>query len=304
MIVTSAAAFRAAYAPERFPPRAPATPRGAFLVTPLGFALAAESAQDNRYMAMAQAADEARALRQHAALARALSATLPVASFPGDPSTPDAVFPNNVFGTAPGVAVVGRMRHAVRRREAARADIRAWFTDVLRYRLVDLSGLDGVAELTGALVIDRGRGIGYCGLSERCDLAGARAMHAAFGLRLTFCFPLAPGEYHANVVLSVYAGRACAIAPDGFADPADAEAIARVYAPRVLRLDARQRGCYCGNGIALADDAVWMSERAADALAAEQRAALAGWGFALRTAPLDELEKAGGSLRCCVGELF
>ena len=304
MIVTTPEAFRAAFSHQRFPADRPATARGAFLVTPLGFTLAAESAQDNRYMAMSQRADEGRALAQHARLAHDLSATLPVASFPGDPATPDAVFPNNVFGTAPGVVVVGRMRHAVRRREAERGDIRAWFANVLRYRLIDLSQLDGVAELTGALVIDRARGIGYCGLSERCDRAGARAMHEAFGLRLTFCFELALGEYHTNVVLSIYAGRVCAIAADGFADPAAVEAIESVYAPRVLRFDTRQRHAYCGNGIALADDAVWMSRRAAAALAPAQRAALQGWGFRLRDADLDELEKAGGSLRCCVGEVY
>jgi N-dimethylarginine dimethylaminohydrolase len=27
-------------------------------------------------------------------------------------------------------------------------------------------------------------------------------------------------------------------------------------------------------------------------------------GFAIRNVALDELEKAGGSLRCCVGEIF
>ncbi len=41
--------------------------------------------------------------------------------------TPDAVFPNNVFATAPGRLIVGRMRHPVRQREAERADIRGFF---------------------------------------------------------------------------------------------------------------------------------------------------------------------------------
>ena len=31
---------------------------------------------------------------------------------------------------------------------------------------------------------------------------------------------------------------------------------------------------------------------------------LAGYGFALGTVALDEIEKAGGSLRCCVGEIY
>jgi N-dimethylarginine dimethylaminohydrolase len=39
-------------------------------------------------------------------------------------------------------------------------------------------------------------------------------------------------------------------------------------------------------------------------LTSAQRAALAEWGFALGSVPLDEIEKAGGSLRCCVAEIF
>lgn len=187
-----------------------AVPKAVFLVAPEGMALAAESAQDNAYMAMAERIDVAAALVEHRTLAKALSAHVPVVSFPGDAATPDAVFPNNVFATAAGRFVVGHMKHAVRQREAARADIRGFFTAALGYRTVDLSQQPGIAELTGSLVIDRARNLGYCGLSERCDGEGAAAMHAAFGTA----------------------------------------------------------------------------------------------GFALHGLPLPEIEKAGGSLRCCVGELF
>jgi hypothetical protein len=304
MIVSSPAEFLSVYSVQRFPPSAPATARAAFLVTPNDFSLAGESARDNRYMAMQAKVDGGRALAEHAALAAALRESVPTIVFPGDAATPDAVFPNNVFATAPGRAIIGAMRHGVRRREAARADIRSFFSDLLHYELVDLSTLPLVAELTGALVIDRARGIGYCGLSERCDRAGAEAMHRAFGLKLTFCFDLAAGEYHTNVVLAQLASRALIIAADGFADPAAADAIAHVYAPRVLRIDTAQKAAFAGNAIALDDKNVWMSIRAAAALDAMQRRALADWGFALRSVALDEIEKAGGSLRCCVGEIF
>jgi len=280
MIVHSAADFRAAYSPERFPATAPPTARAAFLVAPLGFTLAQESARDNLYMAnsgkQAAAPDAARALQEHAALAAALRESVPTVVFPGDAVTPDAVFPNNVFATVPGRAIVGAMRHAVRQREAQRADIRDFFSCLLGYELIDLSAQPCVAELTGALVIDRARGIGYCGLSERCDRAGAEAMHAAFGLKLTYCFELARGEYHTNVVLAVLAGRAAIIAADGLADAADADAIAHVYAPRLLRLDAAQKAAFAGNAIALDPAHVWMSARAATSLSAAQRDDLAG----------------------------
>jgi len=98
--------------------------------------------------------------------------------------------------------------------------------------------------------------------------------------------------------------RALIVAPDGFADPGAAAAIASVYSPRVLRLDRAQKAAFAGNAIALDPANVWMSARAAASLDAAQKHALADWGFELRTVALGEFEKAGGSLRCCVGEIF
>jgi hypothetical protein len=304
MIVTDPAGFLAEFSPARYPVRGPATARGAFLVGPASATLAAESAQDNRYMDLARAPDPARALQQHAELALRLGADVPVVMFPGDPQSPDGMFPNNVFATTRGQLIVGRMRHPVRQREAARADIRGFFRDVLDYRETDLSAGDFVAELTGALVIDRARGIGYCGLSERCDLAGARAMHDAFGLRLTFAFDLAAGEYHTNVVLAVLAGRAAILAADGFADARVPQAIARAYAGKTVFLSPAQKQAFAGNAIALSPERAWMSACAAAALDPSQRALLAQSGFAIGAVELDEIEKAGGSLRCCVAEIF
>nr|HPG95468.1 arginine deiminase-related protein [Dokdonella sp.] len=155
MIVTRAEDFLEA-ARSNFPAAdLPATARAAFMVSPLGFSLAAESASDNRYMDLDDAPDPARALAEHAELARRLSADIPVVTFPGDPAAPDGVFPNNAFATIPGRLIVGRMRHAVRQRETERADIRGWFADLLGREIVDLSRQALVAELTGALVIDR-----------------------------------------------------------------------------------------------------------------------------------------------------
>jgi hypothetical protein len=228
-----------------------------------------------------------------------------VVVFAGDPEAPDAVFPNNVFATARGRLIVGRMRHEVRRREAANAALRRHFEQRLGYGVVDLSGRDDlVAELTGPLVVDHARRIGYCGLSGRCDRRGAEAMHDAFGLALTFVFELASGEYHTNVVASVLAGRALVIHESSFADPEVPRAIASVYGERVLRLSDEEKSAFAGNCLALAPDQVWMSARAEASLRPESRRALESWGFAVRSVPLDEIEKAGGSLRCCVAEIF
>jgi N-dimethylarginine dimethylaminohydrolase len=288
---------------------APACARGVFLVAPEGMRLAEQSASDNAYMDLARRIDPERALAQHRGLHRALAAALPTVCFAGDPATPDAVFPNNVFATAraggeDGRFLIGRMRHPVRQREAERADIHGFFEGLLGYRRIDLRLRPGLSELTGTLVIDRARGLGFAGLSPRCDRDGAAEMHDAFGLAATYLFALAAGEYHANVAMSVLAGRALVICPDAFADPADVALLEALYAPAVIRLDAAEQRAFAGNCIALDPQRVWMSETAADALAPATRAALQRAGFTLAAVPLDEIEKAGGSLRCCVGEIF
>ena len=293
-----------AFARDAAPDFGPATARAAFLVAPDGFALAEQSAQDNAYMADAAAFDAQRASMQHRNLHRAISTVLPTVCFAGDPATPDALFPNNVFGTAAGRCIIGRMRHPVRQREAIRSDIRGFFAEMLGRDEVDLSVQPHPCELTGALVIDRASGLGFCGLSERCDEAGARLMHDAFGLRATLLFDLAPGEYHTNVVLAVLAGRAAVVCPRGFADPAVPAAIAGLYAPHAVVCDDAEHAAFVGNCIALSADTVWMSANAGAALSATHRQALADAGFRVETVVLDAIEAAGGSLRCCIGEVY
>ena len=281
----------------------PACAKAAFLVAPEGFALAEQSASDNAYMDLGVAVDPARALAQHRDLQRALATAVPTVAFPGDPAAPDGLFPNNVFATAPGRLILGHMRHPVRQREAERTDIRGFFA-AMGYSETDLRAQPGICELTGALIIDRARGLGYAGLTERCDEAGAAAMHAAFGLRATLMFDLAAGEYHTNVVMSVLAGRALVVCPSGFADPGVPAAIAGLYAPHVVTLSAAQKTAFAGNCIAVSADRVFVSQAGADALDAGQRNMLGRAGFALAPVVLDEIEKAGGSLRCCVAEIY
>lgn len=292
------------FARECAPADGAATARAAFLVAPDAFSLAEQSASDNRYMDLAAAVDPARALAQHQALLAAMSRTLPTVCFPGRAETPDAIFPNNVFATARGRLLLGHMRHPVRQAETQREDIRGFFRELLGYGELDLAAQAGVCELTGALIVDHRRGLGYCGLSERCDEAGARAMHAAFGLRATLLFGLAQGEYHSNVVLSVLAGRAVVLAPDGFAQPEVAAAIVAFYAPHAIELAPAQKQAFAGNCLALAPDQLWISRAGEQALSAGQREQLRVAGFSIQGVELDEIEKAGGSLRCCVAEIF
>lgn len=303
MITRDARVFLA-FAKSCAPDLSPATARAAFLVSPEGFALAEQSASDNAYMDLSVRVDPERALAQHRGLQRALSRVLPTVCFPGDAATPDALFPNNAFATRPGKLILGHMRHPVRQAEAGRADIRGFFRKVLGYGEIDLRAQPGICELTGSMVIDHRRGLGFCGLSERCDGTGAAAMLDAFGLRGLLMYDLAAGEYHGNVVMSVLAGRAVVIAPGGFADPSVAEAIAGLYAPHALRIDAAEKAAFAGNCIAVSDEDVFMSAAGASALRPENRRRLSAAGLRLHAVDLSEIEKAGGSLRCCVAEIW
>jgi hypothetical protein len=209
-----------------------------------------------------------------------------------------------VFATAKNKILLGHMRHPVRQAESERADMLGFFQDVLAYELVDLRMQPGICELTGSLIIDRARNIAYCGLSERCDEIGTQAMYEAFGLKACLMFDLAPGEYHTNVVLTILASRGVIIAPDGFADKRVSDAIAQFYAPHAVVLSTPEKNVFAANAISLREDTVWMSQLAADSLSTANRGTLERAGFNVHAVDLSEIEKAGGSLRCCVGEIY
>ena len=286
-------------------PRNPACAKAVYLVTPEGFSLATQSAQDNVYMDLKNSVQTELALAQHRNLALAISKMTPAITFAGRVETPDAVFPNNVFATAKSKKIIlGHMRHPVRQAEAERSDILGFFQNVLGYELIDLRNQPGICELTGSLIIDRARNIAFCGLSERCDEAGAQAMCDAFGLEACLMFDLAPGEYHTNVVLTILASRGVIIAPDGFADARVCNAIAEFYAPNSVVLSSEEKNAFAANAISLSEKAVWMSQMAADSLSEVNQELLKKAGFKVHAVDLSEIEKAGGSLRCCVGEIF
>lgn len=308
MITRDPERFLAALATRRADPGR-AVPNGVLMVMPNAFFVETQTARDNAYVDTEAEADASLASRQAEDLARLVeSVGVPVKRFSGHPDQPDGVFSNNVFATAPGRAVIGAMYHPVRQPEGDRTDIQDWLlqrnTRPAPSSLTVLDRSACVAEMTGALVIDRARNVGYCGMSQRVDEAGAEAMHEALGLDLTWCFDLKPDEYHTNVVLSVLAGRACIAVPDAFADPGVAEVLKAAFPDRNLWLTTEEKEDFAANCIALTDRDLFMSARAEAGLRREHRSTLADWGFRIHATDLSELELAGGSLRCMITELF
>ncbi|MEX2499948.1 MAG: arginine deiminase-related protein [Wenzhouxiangellaceae bacterium] len=305
MIVSKPEEFRTQLQADWLTADSAGIPRAVFLVEPADFSLSRQAAQDNSYMDLTVGVNPGLALEQHRDLTDRIAACgVPVIRFPGRRENPDDLFPNNVFATIPGRFIVGAMLHPERRQEARRPDIRAFFTDLMDYREVDLSVRDLVAELTGVMVMDRSRRLGFCGMTGRVDEAGCAAMHQAFELALTFRFDLKPEEYHTNVVMSVLASRALVICPDAFVDPEVPAAIAEAFPGHVLELTREEKAAFAGNCLAVTFTDVFISAAAWRALAPEKRRLLESWGFNVHPVELDEIEKAGGSLRCCIGEIF
>ena len=304
MIVKNQLDFLAKLESENFPVTGPAFAKAVFLVEPADFTVNPESAIDNHYMDLDHEADAQRALYQARALAELISSQgIEVVKFPGRRDTPDGVFPNNVFATTADRLIVGHMLRPSRQKEADRPDIREFFKS-RGYQEIDLSQQELVAELTGTIIIDAARRIGFCGMTGRVNEAGLHAMNKAFDLKMTFSFDLRPEEYHTNVIMMVLASRACVMYPGGFADPEVPKAIARAYPGRTLILNTEEQQAFAANCIALTDKDLFMSQTGFDALRQSSRETLLDWGFIIHSTPLDEIEKAGGSLRCMVAEIF
>lgn len=306
MIVKTPKDFLKAITENQYPIKQAAAMKAAFMVSPVGFSLDEQTASDNQYMQMDQETDANLAIVQQMHLARKISdCGVPVMTFPGSEETPDAVFPNNAFATAHGNKyIIGAMLHENRQKETQRKDIRMFFDEMLGYKKHHIKRDSGIAELTGVLVPDRARNIAFCGMTERVNDAGAKAMYEMFDLDLMFQFDLADGEYHTNVVLACLAGRACMIHAGSFADLEVPKAIAEFYQDKTVFLTDEEKLAFAGNGITITENDLFLSTTAFDALAQDKKDKLKSWGFTLHHVQVSELEKAGGSLRCMVGEIF
>lgn len=286
------------------PPVGPVTMRAALLVDPGAFAVAEESAEDNRYMDPDQAVDRALAMSQHGVLGEGLRRSgVPTIVLPACSGLPDAVFPNNVYAITPDVAVLGSMLHPIRRAEAEREDARVLLEHTLGRTLVDLS--DGpVGELTGVLAIDHPRRAAICGLSGRCVPEAVEPMARALGLELVLVTPLVPEEYHLNVVLAVLAGRAVVMHDAAFVDGRMPRAMDRAFDGAVHHLSREEKDAFAANCMAFTPDIVGLSQTAEDALETHTRRFFDQQGFTRLAVDVSELEKGGGSLRCLVAEVF
>jgi N-dimethylarginine dimethylaminohydrolase len=281
------------------------TMREAMLVSPEHFKMSSQSAADNLYMDRRRIVNTSKALNQHQMLKIKIeSLGVRVNSFPGLPDMDDAVFTNNTFATTYGRFIIGHMLHQVRKIETTRQDVKSFFSEQMKYETVDLSKIEGVAELTGALIIDHQRNIGFCGLSSRADIKGAKNMNEAFKLDATFVFDLAAAEYHTNVVFTILAGKAAILFPGGLNSEAAAAALSSAYGDGMVAITEREKNAFAANSLAITPRDVLFSTTAFSALTTETKSKLSTLSFNLHHVDVSEFEKAGGSLRCLIGEIF
>jgi len=306
MLVKNIADFRKVQELKQFNIKQEVAMKAAFMVSPVGFSLNEQTAQDNEYMQMDAKVDEKLAVFQQMQLARTLTDFgIPVVTFPGSEDTPDAVFPNNAFATNHNRRyIVGSMKYPNRQLETQRRDIRKFFGGVLGYEEYEIENHRAIAELTGVLVPDRGRNVGFIGMTERVDEAGAVELDEGFQLDLTFQFDLAEGEYHTNVVMACLASVGVVMHKESFADPDVVQAIDDFYDGQVLYISDEEKMAFCGNCISITDRDVLFSQTAYDTLSVSSRKTLTNWGLDIHGVDVSELEKAGGSLRCMIGEIF
>ena len=303
------------------------------MIEPVRFRFNEETGPSNAFQqlpaAEAAAAVADRALAQHRALRdRLVSAGVHVTVVRCDERTPDAPFCNNWFSTHPPVELpeAGRWRHlpatlvlypllAPNRRLERRADLVAMLR--ARYpRVVDLSGHEREArflESTGSLCLDDRNRIAYAALSPRTDRALVERFGAELGYR-TVCFTATDAGgtpyYHTNVMMWIGHGLA-AVVLEAIDDPRERDAVVATLRDgglETIALTRDQAARFCGNVLALADDAgaplLVMSDAAWDGFTAAQRDRLAARATVLHT-PLDAFEQVGGgSARCLLAELF
>src|SRR5688572_29192801 len=267
------------------------------------------------------AANQAAALREFEGLAVALSkAGVAVHTFDDtiEPHTPDSIFPNNwVSFHADGTVVLYPML-AENRRLERRLDLLEALSTKHGFhvsRIIDLTRHEHTGrylEGTGSLVLDRIHRVAYACVSPRTDLdvLGDFAQQLDYDI-VAFEANDANGQaiYHTNVLMSV--GERCAAVCLSAIREDERDGVLnqlRGTGRAVVDLSLDQMSSFAGNmlelGSSLTGSVVAMSERARDALTAEQRATLESHAGPIVAAPIPTIEKlGGGSVRCMLAEL-
>lgn len=228
-----------------------------------------------------------------------------------DETTPDSIFPNNVFVTFSGKVFISQMYAKNRSREYKK--ILPQLKKIIAYnkaQVIDFRNDEGkVLEGTGALVIDRWKGICYGSLSKRCNKEEFLKFAKNFNLKPIYFRSEDKGKdiYHTNVLMMV--GEKFAIIADNLIVENKEEVLKslRDSGKEIISLKEDEFKNYAANAIELRGNdknILVISKSAYDALTSEHKKIIEKYDEILAI-DVKTIEKyGGGSIRCMIAENF
>ena len=228
-----------------------------------------------------------------------------------DETTPDSIFPNNVFVTFPGKVFISQMYANNRSKEYKK--ILPQLKKIIDYnkaQVIDFRNDEGkVLEGTGALVIDRWKNICYGSLSKRCNKEEFLKFAKNFNLKPIYFRSEDKGKdiYHTNVLMMV--GEKFAIIADNLIVENKEEVLKslRDSGKEIISLKEDEFKNYAANAIELRGNdksILVISKSAYDALTSEHKKIIEKYDEILAI-DVKTIEKyGGGSIRCMIAENF
>lgn len=298
--------------------------RRVLMVSPTAFVWSSETSTDNVFMEQATVNDDLRRqiVASHSAWVELLMShgvKVQVFDHSIEHDTPDAVFPNNVFGASKkGFLTLFPMRHESRRRERRDDIIRYLLQTHSQQETLDLTHWEPrnrFLEGTGSIVIDHANDIAFVALSPRSDETVAREWIEAITKReqrdwklVTFKSIVQEKEvYHTNVVMAI--GERWAVCCfESIRDEDEKQRVRQALEGKdVVDISLAQVTRFCGNILELQGNdskIVVCSSQAYKAFEPKQLEILSRHAKIVHS-PLDDLERlGGGGIRCCIMEIF
>jgi hypothetical protein len=291
------------------------------MIRPVGFRYNEETAVNNKFQQISSTSNVQRlALRQFNDFITLLSENeveINVFEDTQEPSTPDALFPNNwISFHEDGTAILYPM-FAENRRAERRPEILEMLSKKYNLkRIIDLSYFEGSGlflEGTGSMVLDRENKVAYTCLSPRSDKDPLYVFCEEMGyLPVTFEAVDSGNHpiYHTNVMMCI-GTKFVVICNEAIKNENERHEVIKSFErdnKEIIEISLQQMVHFAGNMIEIANKSnehlLVMSEQAYLSLNKAQISCLTKHAK-LIYAPLDIIEQnGGGSARCMITEIF
>ncbi len=228
-----------------------------------------------------------------------------------DDTTPDSIFPNNVFVTFPGKIFISEMYAENRNKEYDK--ILPQLKKIIDFEKIDLVDFRNneakVLEGTGAIVIDRWNDIAYASLSKRCDKDEFLKFAKTFNLKPVYFMSKDKNIdiYHTNVLMMI-AEKFAIIADDLIIENReDVIKSLQESGKEIISLSEDEFNNFVANSIELKGqdkNILVISKAAYDSLTDEHKKTIEKYDELL---PIDVgtiAKYGGGSIRCMIAENF